>query len=289
MRWTERNIPDLTGQTWLVTGATAGLGLAAARSASRHGARILLGVRNPERGAEIARELGNAEVVDLDLSSLQNVRSAAAHVGGIDVLVNNAGASPERRELSPDGFELTLAVNFLGPFLLTNLLLPLVTRRVVVVSSTAHWTSHMDLEDPNCERRRWRKLPAYGQSKLAGMLWGAELARRLAAHGGAVDAQLAHPGWAATSVGNPLRAGMGRRALDPIMGTLAGKPEIAALTTVCAATQELLPGSYVGPGGPGEFRGYPRLARRSRAAADPELARRVWELAAEATRSDWPA
>lgn len=288
MGWTAADLPDLSDQTWLITGATAGLGLATARAASAHGARLVLGVRNPHRGAALARKLGRADVVDLDLSSFVSVRRAAERIGEVDVVINNAGVSPERRELSEDGWELHLAVNLLGPFLLTNLLLERVRRRVVIVSSLAHRMGGFDFDDPNYEHREWKKIPAYSQSKLGGMLWGAELARRLRAAGAAADAQLSHPGWAATSIGNPLKAGLARRALNPIMDRIALTTEQGAATTLYAATQPLPSGSLIGPSRLWQFRGAPAVVSRGRAASDPELARRVWACAAEATGSDWP-
>ncbi|WP_433683548.1 SDR family NAD(P)-dependent oxidoreductase [Nocardia sp. CA-119907] len=288
-RWTAADIPDLTGQTWLITGATSGLGLATAREAAAKGAHVVLAVRDTSRGATVARELGNAEVLELDLASLDSVRKAAAQVGDVDVLTNNAGASPQKRLETVDGFEMHLGVNFLGPFLFTNLALPRVRKRVVILGSIAHKRAQIDFDDPNFRTHTWTKSASYGQSKLADMLWGAELSRRLQTEGRGIDVQLAHPGWAATNMGNPVENPVFKRLLNPIVPLIAQPADRAALPTLYAATQRLEPGSYIGPDGPGEVRGYPRAVGRSKAAADPELARRLWEFAEAATASRAPS
>ncbi|MBC7296401.1 MAG: SDR family NAD(P)-dependent oxidoreductase, partial [Dietzia sp.] len=185
MAHTSIEIPDLTGQTWLITGATSGVGLETARSASDRGARVVLAVRDTRRGREVADSLpGPSRVVELDLASLESVRRAADELRGgepepIDVLVNNAGAITPRRRETADGFEMLLGVNVLGPFLFTNLVLPGVRRRVVIVGSNAHKAATFDLDDPHFRRRRWTPAAAYAQSKLGDMLWGLALDQRL--------------------------------------------------------------------------------------------------------------
>lgn len=182
-----------------------------------------------------------------------------------------------------DGFEPNLGVNVLGPFLFTNLVLDHIRRRVVILGSLAHRMGAIDFDDPHFNQRKWSKSAAYNQSKLGDLLWAAELSRRVQADRRVLDVQIAHPGWAATPLGNPV----GNRALaallNPVVPLLAQPAGRAAIPILYAATQPLPPGSYVGPGGLGEMRGWPTLVGRSQTAADPDLAARFWELAASET------
>lgn len=309
---TSRNvpdIPDLTGQTWLITGATSGVGLETARSASLHGARVILAVRNAARGGEVAAALpGPSRVVEVDLASLASVRRAAdellgergdddeasgpGHARGgeefgpeqIDVLVNNAGAITPRRRETVDGFEMLLGVNVLGPFLFTNLVLPLVQRRVVIVGSNAHKAGVMDFDDPHFRHRRWSPSLAYAQSKLGDMLWGLALDQRLRdgrAEAGAagVDVQLTHPGWAATGISNATGNVALDRVITGVCSVFAQPAAQAALTTMFAATRPLPPCSYTGPDAMRHLRGMPTLIGRSAEASDPALAERLWDFA----------
>lgn len=287
------DIPDLTGRTWLVTGSTSGVGLETARSASRHGARVILAVRDTARGRQVASELpGDARVVETDLASLASVRRAAGELTGedgrgreeIDVLVNNAGAITSRRRETADGFEMLLGVNVLGPFLLTNLLLPVVRSRVVIVASNAHHAGTFDGDDPHFRRRRWTSAAAYAQSKLGDMLWGLELERRLCdgrAEAGrvGVDVQLTHPGWAATGISNATGNATLDRIVTGVCSLFAQPAAQAALTTMSAATRPLPPCSYTGPDAMRHLRGMPTLIGRSAEASDPAAAARFWEFA----------
>ncbi len=200
------------------------------------------------------------------------------------MLVNNAGvmAMPHRR--TADGFEMQIGTNHLGHFALTGLLLGHVTDRVVVVASATHRMGRIDLDDLNFERRRYRAWPAYGQSKLANLLFVLELQRRLDAAGSPVRAVAAHPGWSAT---NLQRSHTGNRHYDRasaiVNRVLAQTDEQGAWPTLYAATQDVPRGAYVGPGGLGEIRGHPRLVGRSKAATDAETARRLWELSEQLT------
>jgi NAD(P)-dependent dehydrogenase (short-subunit alcohol dehydrogenase family) len=288
-------IPDLTGQTWLITGATSGVGLETARAASDRGARVVLAVRDTVRGCEVAAALpGPSRVVELDLSSLDSVRTAADELRSgdpepIDVLVNNAGAITTRRQETADGSELLLGVNVLGPFLLTNLLLGSVRRRVVIVGSNAHKAATFDFDDPHFRnahgrRRRWTPASAYAQSKLGDMLWGLALDQRLrdgraeAAVAG-VDVQLTHPGWAATGISNASGNAVVDKMITGVCSVFAQPASQAALTTMFAATRPLPPCSYVGPDAFRNLRGMPTLIGRSAEASDPAVADRLWEFA----------
>lgn len=281
-RWTAEDLPSQAGRTWLVTGATSGIGLETARAASRAGATLVLAVRNVAKGRALAASLdGPATVVGLDLGSLASVRRAAEATPPVDVLVNNAGRITMRRDQTEDGFECLLGTNALGPFAYTNLVADRVADRVVIVGSGAHRSGVLDLDDPHFARRRWTTGAAYAQSKLADMVWGLALSGRLT-----VDVQLCHPGWTATGISNAT----GKAWLDRIVtraNSLVGQsPAQGALPTLFAATQDLPRCSYVGPDGWRELRGFPTLVGRSSAASDPALASQWWRFAAQATATD---
>jgi NAD(P)-dependent dehydrogenase (short-subunit alcohol dehydrogenase family) len=283
--WTPQDLPDQSGRTVVITGATSGIGRAAATELTRVGAHVVLAVRNVEKGERIAAELGSgAEARPLDLTDLASVRGfAQAWEGPIDVLINNAGvmAVPEGR--TKDGFETQIGTNHLGHFALTGLLLGHVRERVVQVASGAHRMGKIDLEDLNWERRTYRRWPAYGQSKLANLLFVRELQRRLSAAGSPVRAVAAHPGYAATE----LQSRTGNALQNALMAVgnklLAQSGEHGAWPTLFAATQELPGGAYIGPGGPGELRGSPAPASRSSAARDDVTARELWALSERLT------
>src|SRR5271154_1052551 len=207
-----RSIPDMTGRSVIVTGANSGIGRAAASALAGAGARVILAVRSTDRGEQAAASMpGETEVRRLDLASLASVREfAAGWDGEIDLLINNAGVMVPPLSRTAEGFELQFGTNHLGHFALTNLLLEQVTGRVVNVSSTAHRFGQIDFEDLNWERKPYRAWRAYGQSKLANMLFTAELQRRLTEASSAVLATAAHPGYAATN----LQFHSERRSLD---------------------------------------------------------------------------
>ena len=284
-KWTPQDLQNQSGRTVVITGATSGIGRAAATELARAGARVVLAVRNTERGGEIASALGNgAEARKLDLTDLASVRAfAEAWDEPIDVLINNAGvmAVPEGR--TKDGFETQIGTNHLGHFALTGLLLGHVTDRVVQIASGAHRMGTIDLEDLNWERRSYKRWPAYGQSKLANLLFMFELQRRLAEAGSPVRAVAAHPGYASTELqsrtGNALQNGL--MAIGNKL--LAQSGDQGAWPTQFAATQDIPGGSYVGPDGRGEFRGHPTLVSPSSAATDAETARGLWALSERLT------
>jgi len=288
--WTASDLPDMTGRTIVVTGANSGLGAITASELARVGARVVLAVRDTARGEQAAAGMpGNPEVRQLDLADLSSVRAfASGWDGPIDILVNNAGvmALPERRTV--DGFEMQFGTNHLGPFALTNLLLPHITDRVVTVASNAHRVGqgiNFDDLNSNDDYSRWG---AYGQSKLANLLFTLELQRRLEAAGSTVSAHAAHPGYAATNLqghtSNPIEKVMmaiGNRVIA--QGDAKG-----ALPTLYAATQCLAGASYTGPSGFKEWRGHPAPATRSAAATDTESAKRLWDISEELTGVTFP-
>ena len=288
--WTPKDLPSQAGRTVVITGANSGIGLAAARELGRAGARVVLAVRDERRGADAAASIpGETEVRRLDLADLASVRAFAdAWDGDIDVLINNAGvmAIPERR--TADGFEMQIGTNHLGHFALANLLLPRIRDRVVVVASGAHRMGEIRLHDLNWEQGGYKSWRAYGQSKLANLLFTSELQRRLAAAGSEVRAMAAHPGYAATNLqshtGNVLQH----------VGMWIGNKLIAqsdaqgAWPTLYAATQDIAGDSYVGPDGFQEARGRPTLVGRSEAARDAGVARELWERSEQLTGVSFP-
>jgi NAD(P)-dependent dehydrogenase (short-subunit alcohol dehydrogenase family) len=275
----------------IVTGASSGIGRVAAAALATKGARVILAVRDEDRGRQAAADMrGEVEVRHLDLANLRSVREFAEKwQQPVDVLVNNAGvmAVPERR--TADGFELQFATNHLGPFALTNLLLPQITDRVVTVSSGAHRMGGLDLDDLNWHRRRYRPWRAYGQTKLANLLFTLELERRLEADHSTVRAYAAHPGYAATNLQGRTGNRIGDRVVKVANKVIAQSEEMGALPTLFAVTQELPRGSYVGPDRRNERRGYPTLVGRSAEASDIDLAKRLWAASEELTGVTYPS
>jgi NAD(P)-dependent dehydrogenase (short-subunit alcohol dehydrogenase family) len=283
--WSRNDIPDQTGRTAIVTGANSGIGRAAASALAAAGARVVLAVRNVDKGREAAATMAGAtEVRPLDLASLASVRDfAAGWEGGIDLLINNAGVMVPPLSRTAEGFELQFGTNHLGHFALTNLLLERITGRVVTVSSGAHRFGSIDFDDLNWERKPYRAWRAYGQSKLANLLFTAELQRRLTDAGRGVIATAAHPGYAATN----LQSHSERRSLGLLMAVsnrlIAQDEEGGALPTLYAAIADIPGDSFAGPGGFMEQRGAPKLVGRSGAARDAGVARRLWEVSEELT------
>lgn len=294
-------MPDQTGRTVLVTGATSGLGLASAVALAGAGARVLLTARDPERGKaaveRVLREGGpDAELVELDLADLDSVRRAAADVrdrtgDALHVLMNNAGVMATPPRVTVDGFELQIGTNHLGHAALTWLLMPALrcagAARVVTLSSLAHRGGGIDVDDLHFARRPYLASRAYSQSKLANLLFATELDRRLRAAGSDVISVAAHPGVTGTELfANSMRHRSGLLAtLTAPLKTLFTQPvRIGMLPQLYAATApQVRGGDYVGPGGPGGVFGHPGPARRSAAAADEDLAAGLWAITATAT------
>lgn len=286
-RWV--SVPRQAGRTFVVTGATSGIGLQTARILAAFGAHVVLAVRNPEKGAAVAAGMrGSVEVRRLDVADLASVRAFAAETGQVDVLVNNAGVMGVPHQLTADGFETQIATNHLGHFALANLLLPRISDRVVVVGSASHRSGDLDVDDLSWERRAYRPYAAYASSKLANLLFLAELQRRLTAAGSTLRATGAHPGYTSTGI----QGGTGNAAftrLSNLGNALLGMPPWqGALPTVYAATMDLPGNSYVGPHRARELNGWPTMVGRSTAAADPALAKALWARSEELTGARFP-
>ncbi|HWE09803.1 MAG TPA: oxidoreductase [Solirubrobacteraceae bacterium] len=283
--FSSHSIPDMTDRTVVVTGANSGIGKAAAKALAVRGARVVLAVRDTDKGHAAAAAIpGTTEVRRLDLASLESVREfAAGWDGAIDLLINNAGIMIPPYSKTDDGFEMQFGTNHLGHFALTNLLLEHVAGRVVTVSSTGHRFGTIDFEDLNWERKPYKAWRAYGQSKLANLLFTAELQRRLTEVGSTVRATAAHPGYAATN----LQFHSGSRVNDAFNAVanrvLAQDADGGALPTLYAAVAEIPGNSFAGPGGFMEQRGAPKLVNRSSAAWDMDVARRLWDASEELT------
>jgi NAD(P)-dependent dehydrogenase (short-subunit alcohol dehydrogenase family) len=296
-RWTAADIPDQTGRVAIVTGANSGLGLVTARELARAGAEVVIACRDTGKGERAAEEIRRSvpgaglAVRRLDLASLDSVREFAGVLAGehdsIDLLINNAGVMAPPRRLTADGFESQIGTNHLGHFALTGLLLERLEAagapRVVSLSSGAHRIGWMRFDDLNWERR-YNSWLAYGQSKLADLLFCFELQRRATEAGSRLKALAAHPGYAATNLqfAGPRKVEAAFMAVTNKL--VAQSAEMGALPTLYAATVPDLPGgSFIGPDGIGEMRGYPHVVGAAKRAYDEDAWRQLWERSEEMT------
>jgi NAD(P)-dependent dehydrogenase (short-subunit alcohol dehydrogenase family) len=283
MKWTTADMPSQNGRSFVITGSNSGIGLEAARALGAAGARVVVACRDTSKGEHAVAELdGDFAVRRLDLADLASVRAFADELDAeIDVLINNAGVMAVPRSKTADGFEMQLGTNHLGHFALTGLLLPRTRDRVVTISSGAHRMGRMHFDDLQSARgyQRWK---AYGQSKLANLLFMMELQRRLDAAGSSLRSVAAHPGYAATALQSHTES-----IQDQILGVfnhvIAQSAAMGALPTLYAATEDVPGAAYVGPDGLLEQRGHPHLVDMSGAAKNEGAARRLWEVSEELT------
>ncbi len=285
--WTAADLPSFAGRTVVITGANAGLGEVTARELARVGARVVLAVRNTEKGKAAAERMaGDVEVRQLDLQDLGSVRRFADEMAAVDVLVNNAGIMATKHAVTADGFEGQIGTNHLGHFALTNLLLPKLTDRVVTVSSLMHHFGYISLKDLNWQSRPYSAWLAYSQSKLANLLFTSELQRRLDIAGSSLRALAAHPGWSHTN----LQGNSGRKlgdaavlAVDRIVSTDA---DFGARQTLYAVSQDLPGDTFVGP----RFGLYGRTQPtwRNWPAKRAGTAVALWDLSEELTGTAFP-
>ncbi|GAA1952908.1 oxidoreductase [Catenulispora subtropica] len=290
-KWTAEAIPDLTGRTFVITGANSGLGLESTRMLAAHGAHVVMTARDRLKGEAAAARVGqdvpgaSLELRILDLADLESVREFAEGLRNdavpVDVLINNAGVMMTPQRDTKQGFEMQFGTNHLGHFALTGLLLDRLAAgndpRVVTVSSTLHKKGEIDFDDL-MHRGRYSPTAAYARSKVANLLFGLELQRRLTAAGSPVRSLMAHPGYSNTNLQFAGPTGW-RKAMMRIGNPLfAQKPAIGALAQVRAAVApDVAGGQYYGSAALFESRGFPELVRPSRLAQDPQVAARLWE------------
>ncbi|BBX10140.1 SDR family NAD(P)-dependent oxidoreductase [Mycolicibacterium aichiense] len=293
--WTSADIPDQTGRTVVITGANTGLGYETARALAAKGAHVVLAVRNLDKGKAAAdlvvRRYPGADVSvqELDLTSLASIRAAAdelrARHDRIDLLINNAGVMMTPKQTTQDGFELQFGTNHLGHFAFTGLLLDRVlaapASRIVTISSNGHRFGSIRFDDLQSERR-YDRTRAYGQSKLANLLFTYELQKRLAATD--TIAVAAHPGSSATELGRNLP-----KIVEWGFGLTVQSSEMGALPQLRAATDPTVRGGqYYGPGGVLQMRGYPKLVSSNRRSHDVAAQKRLWAVSEELTGVVYP-
>ncbi len=291
--WSVHRLGDLSGTRIIVTGATNGVGLATARALVRAGAHVILAVRNLELGAQRAAEIGGqTEVVKLDLADQASVRAfPSLFDGDVDILINNAGVVTTTRSETVDGFESMLGTNFLGPFALTNLLFERVRKQIINVGSDGHKQGTFAFDDPHLRTHKWSSFPAYARSKLAVMLWGLELDRRLRVAGSPVISHLTHPGWVASNLSNvsdkKVMAAF-HTVVQSAANRLGNDIDAGAATTLYCIAEPIPPGSYVGIDSRLGLKGGPTLAGRSAGACSYDDARRLWAFAEKETETTLP-
>ncbi|OBB99894.1 oxidoreductase [Mycobacterium sp. 852013-50091_SCH5140682] len=286
MTWTAADLPSFSGRTVIVTGSNSGLGLVTARELARVGADVIVAVRNLDKGAAAAQTMaGNVEVRKLDLQSLASVREFADTVEHVDVLINNAGIMAVPLSRTAEGFESQIGTNHLGHFALTNLLLPKITDRVVTVSSLMHLIGWISLKDLNWKSRPYLAWPAYGQSKLANLLFTSELQRRLTASGTSVRAVAAHPGYSATNLQGQTGNAIGDKIFTAA-NKVATDADFGARQTLYAASQDVPGDSFIGP----RFgmRGPTGLSARSPLARKADTQKALWQLSEQLTDTAYP-
>ncbi|GAA4291545.1 oxidoreductase [Mycobacterium paraffinicum] len=285
--WTAADLPSFAGRTVVITGANAGLGEVTARELARAGARVVLAVRNTEKGKAAAERMaGDVEVRQLDLQDLGSVRRFADEMAALDVLVNNAGIMATKHAVTADGFEGQIGTNHLGHFALTNLLLPKLTDRVVTVSSLMHHFGYISLKDLNWQSRPYSAWLAYSQSKLANLLFTRELQRRLEAVGSPLRALAAHPGWSHTNLQGNSGRKLGDAAVLAVDRVVSTDAEFGARQTLFAVSQDLPGDTFVGP----RFGLYGRTQPtwRNWPARRAGTAVALWDLSEELTGTAFP-
>ena len=300
-RWTEADLPDLTGKIAVVTGANSGLGLQTTRALAARGAKVVMACRNAQKATAAADAIrrdvpaAQLDVRALDLASLASVKSFAdgllAEGAGIDLLINNAGLMAVPFARTADGFEMQMGTNHLGHFALTGHLLPALKDggRIVSLSSVMHLaTPGIKLDDLNWEKRRYQRWIAYGDSKLADLVFSFELARRLARNNKSQIAVAAHPGYSDTNLqfvaADIQQSGLWRLIWRTTNGVMAQPAALGALPSLRAATDSSISnGDFIGPDSFFGLRGYPVKVGSRRLARNADMARQLWEVSEKLT------
>jgi NAD(P)-dependent dehydrogenase (short-subunit alcohol dehydrogenase family) len=301
-KWTAADIPDQSGRVAVITGANTGLGYWTAEMLADKGAHVVLAVRNLDKGKDavdrITAKSPKADVAlqQLDLTSLDEIRKTAEELKAaherIDLLINNAGVMYTDKATTKDGFELQFGTNHLGHFAFTGLLLdrllPVQGSRVVTVSSIGHRIiAKIHFDDLQWERS-YNRVAAYGQSKLANLMFTYGLQRRLAAKGAPTVALAAHPGGSDTELTRNIPRLL-KPVVDVVWPMFSQSAEMGALPTVRAATDPSAQGGqYYGPDGIGEQRGYPKVVKSSKQSHDEAIQRRLWTVSEELTGVTYP-
>jgi NAD(P)-dependent dehydrogenase (short-subunit alcohol dehydrogenase family) len=289
-RWTADRLPDMNGRTVVITGGGRGIGLLTATSLAAAGARVIMAVRDPEKAGKAvaaAGGRGDFEYRQLDVADFDSVRAfAQSFTANIDVLINNAGVAKIPAARTAQGFDLETATNYFGPFLLTNLLLPRISDRVIVISSQLHRFGKLNLDDLDWRNRQERAvLGKYNASKLAIVLFSLELQRRLDASGSRVRSIVAHPG----VVRSELNAHSWLNVVNRI--PFATQDIGAGVVPILYAVSQNVPGNaYVGPDGLGSFTGrHPAIRKPSRAAQNAATASKLWRATSALVEGAAPA
>jgi len=300
--WTAADVPDQSGRVAVVTGSNTGLGYETALVLATRGAHVVMAVRDVDKGKAAAARLqaqaprADVTVQRLDVGSLDSVRTAADELRSayprIDLLINNAGVMYPPKQTTPDGFELQFGTNHLGPFALTGLLLenllPVEGSRVVAVASIAHTIQAAIHFDDLQWERKYNRVAAYGQSKLANLMFTYELNRRLAAHDESTIAVAAHPGISNTELMRHI-PGSSLPGFSALAGLVTNSPEIGALATLRAATDPAVRGAeYYGPDGIRELRGHPKRVESSKQSHDQDVQARLWTVSEKLTGTSYP-
>ena len=292
VKWDSNNIPDQKGRVTIVTGSSSGIGYETARVLAEKNATVIIAVRNLEKGNAAAEKIlgqypnADVKVMELDLANLKSVRKFAAEFKNdfsrLDLLINNAGVMMPPYSKTKDGFELQFGTNHLGHFALTGLLFNLIKStsgsRIVNVSSGAHIYGDLEFDDLNWEKRPYKKMKSYADSKIANLYFTYELQKRAEINGGNLLVTASHPGWTATELQR--HAGLIRFlnnffSQDITMGALP--------TLYAAVGEDVKGGDYYGPSGWREMKGYPKKVESNELSHDQEIARKLWEISEELT------
>jgi NAD(P)-dependent dehydrogenase (short-subunit alcohol dehydrogenase family) len=291
--WTPARLGDLTGKRIIVTGATNGVGLGTTRALTRAGAHVIMAVRNTELGAERAKEIGGStSIAKIDLADLSSVHAFADALDeDVDILINNAGGLTQEREETVDGFEKQIGQNMLGPFALTNLIFPRVRTQIITVGSHAHRSAELRLDDMHLRTNKWTSMGAYRRSKLAVMLWGLELDRRLRAAKSPVVSQLTHPGWVSSnisSISDSAVMAAADKVVKRVANVVANDIDAGAAATLYCISEPVPPGSYIGYDGPFGLSGPLVMLGRTALAGDYDVAAMVFAFAEKETGTTLP-